>query len=115
MNRTAIGWTDWAWNLFSGCKKVSPECAHCYADQLATQRAVTPGFPHGFGLTVRPHMLTGPAKGLRSDGPGLIFCESMSDIGLDDDELTPAEVDRLFAAGYRDMDHLRDAFLRATP
>jgi len=118
MNETAIAWTDHTWNLFSGCKKISPECAHCYADSLAERHRGNAAFPHGFDLTVRPHKLDEPARLLRSKGPSLIFCESMSDIGLDDDELTPAEIDRLTAAGYRDMDHVRDTFfdtVEATP
>lgn len=114
MNSTAIAWTDYTWNLFSGCKKISPECKFCYADQLAEQRRGTAAFPHGFDLTMRPHKLGEPAKLLRSRGPSLIFCESMSDIGLDDDELTPPEIDRLYAAGFASMDHLRDAFFDVT-
>lgn len=118
MNATAIAWTDHTWNLFSGCKKISPECAHCYAHTLAERHRGNAAFPHGFDLTIRPHKLDEPARLLRSKGPSLIFCESMSDIGLDDDELTPAEIDRLTAAGYRGMDHVRDTFfdtVEATP
>lgn len=118
MNETAIAWTDYTWNLFSGCRKISPECAHCYADSLAEQRRGTAAFPHGFDLTVRPHKLAEPARLLKSKGPSLIFCESMSDIGLEDGELSEVERARLLAAGYADMDHLRDAFfgaIEATP
>ena len=118
MNETAIGWTDYTWNLFSGCKKVSPECHFCYAKHLSEQHAqgaakkgkTSPAFPNGFGLTVRPHKLGEPAKLLHAKGPSLIFCESMSDIGLDDAELSDAERARIVAADYRDMDHVRDAF-----
>lgn len=113
MNETAIAWTDHTWNLFSGCKKISPECAQCYAHTLAERHRGNAAFPHGFDLTVRPHKLSEPAKLLRSKGPALIFCESMSDIGLDDDELTPAEVERLRAAGYSDMGGVRDDFFDA--
>lgn len=118
MNATAIAWTDHTWNLFSGCKKISTECAHCYASTLAERHRGNAAFPHGFDLTIRPHKLSEPARLLRSQGPSLIFCESMSDIGLDDDELSPAEIDRLTAAGYRGMDHVRDVFfdtIEATP
>jgi protein gp37 len=33
--RTAIEWTDATFNPWWGCTRVSPACAHCYADTLA--------------------------------------------------------------------------------
>jgi len=126
MNETAIGWTDYTWNLFSGCKKISPECAHCYAEHLSEQHRrggeakgkPSAAFPFGFNLTIRPHKLGEPAKLLRSHGPSLIFCESMSDIGLDWLELNDDERARVNAAGFVGTDALRDAFfdtIEATP
>jgi hypothetical protein len=32
---TAIEWTDLSWNPTHGCSKVSPGCAHCYAETLS--------------------------------------------------------------------------------
>lgn len=32
---TSIEWTDVTWNPVTGCSKVSPGCAHCYAERLA--------------------------------------------------------------------------------
>lgn len=32
--RTEIAWTDATFNPWSGCTKVSPACAHCYAESL---------------------------------------------------------------------------------
>ena len=32
---TSIEWTDATWNCVTGCSKVSPGCAHCYAERLA--------------------------------------------------------------------------------
>lgn len=118
MNKTTIGWTDYSWGFFSGCKKISEECKFCYADTFAERHRGNPAFPHGFDLTVRKHKLVEPARLLKSAGPSLIFCESMSDIGLDDDELTVGELDRLYAAGFESMDRVRDAFfgaIEATP
>lgn len=113
MNKTAIAWTDVTWNVFSGCKKITAACAHCYAHDLAERHRGNRAFPHGFDLTVRPKKLSEPRALLRSKGagggPALVFVESMSDIGLDDSELTPEEHDRLFAAGFENMDRLRDA------
>ncbi len=33
--RSAIEWTDATFNPWWGCVRVSPACAHCYADALA--------------------------------------------------------------------------------
>lgn len=126
MNETGIAWTDYTWGFFSGCKKVDELCKFCYAEHLSEQHAegaakkgkISPAFPNGFGLTVRPHKLGEPAALLKSKGPSLIFCESMSDIGLDWLELTDAERARVNAAGYVGTDALRDAFfdaIEATP
>lgn len=35
---TAIEWTDSTWNPVSGCVKVSPGCANCYAERYAKRR-----------------------------------------------------------------------------
>lgn len=118
MNETGIAWTDFTWNVWSGCKKKSSACAHCYAETFAENKRGTVGFPHGFDLTVRPHKLAEPRKTLKSAGPALIFVGSMTDIGLDDDELKPDEIDRMCAAGFESMDRLRDAVfevIEATP
>jgi protein gp37 len=34
-NNSAIEWTDTTWNPVVGCTKVSPGCAHCYAETMA--------------------------------------------------------------------------------
>jgi len=34
-DRSAIQWTDASWNPVTGCLKVSPGCAHCYAERVA--------------------------------------------------------------------------------
>lgn len=119
MNETGIGWTDNTWGLWSGCKKKSSACAFCWAETQAEQRrGKLPGYDHGFDLTVRAHRRKEPAAWLKKYGPALIFVESTSDIGLDDDELKPDEIDRMYAAGFESMDRLRDAVfevIEATP
>ena len=35
MTTTSIEWTDATWNPVTGCTKVSPGCAHCYAEGVA--------------------------------------------------------------------------------
>ena len=37
---SSIEWTDHTWNPVSGCTKVSPGCANCYAEKLSSR------FPH---------------------------------------------------------------------
>ena len=32
---SAIEWTEATWNPVAGCSKVSPGCAHCYAETLS--------------------------------------------------------------------------------
>lgn len=80
MNETEISWTQLTWNPMSGCTKISEECKHCYAEQLSEDKRGTLAFPRGFDLTLRPHKLAEPA---RIKAPSLIFCNSMSDPGLD--------------------------------
>lgn len=80
MNKTEISWTQLTWNPMSGCTKISEECKHCYAEQLAEDKRGTLAFPRGFDLTLRAHKLTEPAR-IRE--PSLIFMNSMSDLGLE--------------------------------
>ena len=34
-DNSAIEWTEATWNPVTGCSKVSPGCAHCYAERLS--------------------------------------------------------------------------------
>jgi protein gp37 len=43
--RSAIQWTDATWNPVTGCSKVSPGCAHCYAEKNAI-RLWPSQYPH---------------------------------------------------------------------
>ncbi len=38
MENSNINWTDHTWNPWSGCRHVSAECDHCYADFFVTNR-----------------------------------------------------------------------------
>jgi protein gp37 len=77
MNETGIIWTEVTWNPASGCKRITPGCAFCYAYTLAEDKRGTPAFPNGFDLTIRPHKLKEP---FRLKSPTLIFVNSMSDL-----------------------------------
>ena len=78
-NRSAIEWTEATWNPVTGCTKVSPGCAHCYAETFAERFRGVPGHPyeHGFDLQLRPERLRLPLEWKR---PKLIFVNSMSDL-----------------------------------
>jgi protein gp37 len=77
MNETGIIWTEATWNPASGCKRITPGCAFCYAYTFAEDKRGTPAFPNGFDLTIRPHKLKEP---FRLKTPTLIFVNSMSDL-----------------------------------
>ena len=78
-DRSAIEWTDATWNPVRGCTKVSPGCAHCYAETLAERFRGVPGHPYeqGFDLRLVPEKLEEP---LRWRSPRMIFVNSMSDL-----------------------------------
>lgn len=78
-NRSPIEWTEATWNPVTGCTKVSPGCAHCYAETFAERFRGVPGHPyeHGFDLQMRPERLRLPLEWKR---PKLIFVNSMSDL-----------------------------------
>jgi protein gp37 len=74
-----IEWTTATWNPVTGCTKLSPGCAHCYAERMA-RRLEAMGqrnYRNGFRLTLQPQMLEMP---LRWRKPQLIFVNSMSDL-----------------------------------
>ncbi len=78
-DRSAIEWTEASWNPTTGCDKVSPGCAHCYAETFAERFRGVPGHPYqqGFDLRIWSERLEVPIKWRR---PRLIFVNSMSDL-----------------------------------
>jgi protein gp37 len=108
MGETAIEWATDVWNPTTGCDRVSPGCAHCYALELAPKlrrfararerKALAAGTPHtpgkwldvcdggktsgpAFGLTLHPDALDLP---LRQRGARTYFVNSMSDLFHED-------------------------------
>lgn len=83
MQRSSIEWTEATWNPVTGCKEVSPGCAHCYAKTFAERFRGVPGHPYekGFDLQLRPERLSQP---LRWKKPRTIFVNSMSDLFHED-------------------------------
>ena len=78
-DQSSIEWTEATWNPVTGCDKVSPGCAHCYAERMAKRLHAmgTPNYANGFALTLQPQMLQAPLKWRR---PRKIFVNSMSDL-----------------------------------
>ena len=78
-DHSTIEWTDATWNPVRGCTKISPGCAHCYAETFAERFRGVPGHPYerGFDLRLVPEKLTDP---LRWPKPRMVFVNSMSDL-----------------------------------
>jgi len=86
MGKTSIEWTrgedgaaGMTWNPVRGCTKISPGCAHCYAETFAERFRGVPGHPYeqGFDLRLVPGKLAEP---LRWRAPTMVFANSMSDL-----------------------------------
>ncbi|MCH8025389.1 MAG: phage Gp37/Gp68 family protein [Chloroflexi bacterium] len=77
--QSPIEWTEATWNPVTGCDKVSPGCAHCYAETFAERFRGVPGHPYeqGFDLQLRPERLEQPLAWRK---PRVIFVNSMSDL-----------------------------------
>jgi len=77
--RSHIEWTESTWNPVTGCTKISPGCAHCYAERLARRLKAMgrANYANGFTLTLHEHALQIP---LRWKRPQIVFVNSMSDL-----------------------------------
>jgi protein gp37 len=80
---SSIEWTEATWNPVTGCSKVSPGCAHCYAETFAERWRGIPRHPYeqGFDLRLWPARLDQPLRWRR---PRMIFVNSMSDLFHED-------------------------------
>lgn len=74
-----IEWTEQTWNPTTGCTKISPGCAHCYAETMAhrLQAMGTKGYENAFQLRLIPERLNDPLKRKK---PTIYFVNSMSDV-----------------------------------
>lgn len=80
---STIEWTETTWNPVTGCTKISPGCANCYAERMA-HRLKEMGqlrYRNGFELTLQEDIVTLP---LRWKQPRMIFVNSMSDLFHED-------------------------------
>src|SRR3954462_11106819 len=78
-----IEWTDATWNPVRGCTKISPGCAHCYAETFSERFRGVPGHPYeqGFALRLVPETLAEPRLW---STPKFGFVNSMSDLSIKD-------------------------------
>jgi protein gp37 len=78
-NSSSIEWTEATWNPVTGCTKISPGCAHCYAERMARRLHAmgNVNYRNGFKVTLQPQMLRRP---LEWRTPRMIFVNSMSDL-----------------------------------
>lgn len=78
---TTIEWTETTWNPVTGCSKVSPGCAHCYAETISLRfgRSAGPWTPANAteNVVLHPERLAQPLSWRR---PRLVFVNSMSDL-----------------------------------
>ena len=76
--KSAIEWTDATWNPVTGCTKVSPGCAHCYAETITLRfKRGGPFLPGQTTIRLHPDRLRLP---LSWKTPRRIFVNSMSDL-----------------------------------
>ena len=79
MRTTKIEWTDKTWNPVAGCTKVSPGCAHCYAEVMARrlQAMGLKKYKNAFCPTLHEDSLDEPLQWRK---PHAIFVCSMGDL-----------------------------------
>lgn len=100
--QTTIEWTERTWNPTVGCSKVSPGCAHCYAEAMARRLKAMGviGYENGFALTLLPSRLEEP---LQRKKPTIYFVNSMSD--LFHEEIPDAYIRQVFEVIRRAPQH----------
>lgn len=91
-----ISWTEETWNPVTGCSKVSPGCAHCYAETISLRfgSSAKPWLPQhaADNVVLHPERLTLP---LCWKKPRMVFVNSMSD--LFHENVADEFIDRVFA------------------
>jgi protein gp37 len=102
-DNSRIEWTQATWNPVTGCSKVSPGCAHCYAETFAERFRGVSGHPYeqGFDLRFWPGRLAQP---LRWKKPRVIFVNSMSD--LFHEEVPFSFIEQVFAVMSEARQHV---------
>ncbi|HUX06852.1 MAG TPA: phage Gp37/Gp68 family protein [Acidobacteriota bacterium] len=79
MGKSRIEWTESTWNPVTGCTKISPGCANCYAERMAyrLQAMGQDNYRDGFDVSLHERALSLPLKWKK---PSVVFVNSMSDL-----------------------------------
>ncbi|MFO7946261.1 MAG: phage Gp37/Gp68 family protein [Armatimonadota bacterium] len=77
--KSKIEWTERTWNPVTGCTKISPGCANCYAERFAhrLQAMGQDKYRNGFDVTLHKRTLDDPLGWKNNQ---VIFVNSMSDL-----------------------------------
>ena len=76
--KSTIEWTDATWNPVTGCTKISPGCAYCYAEGITLRfKRGGPYLPGKTTIKLHHDRLKSPGKW---KAPRRIFVNSMSDL-----------------------------------
>lgn len=83
MAKTSILWSEYSWNVSTGCTPKSAGCMNCYARKMASRLKLMgqPKYSNGFDFTIHPECLDEP---LKRSTPTLWFVNSMSDLFHED-------------------------------
>ena len=83
MKDTKIAWCDHTFNPWIGCTKVSPGCAHCYAETLNKRMGWTQWGDTGERFRTSPHNWNEPRRWNREAAKtgqrARVFCASLAD------------------------------------
>ncbi|WP_199789735.1 DUF5131 family protein [Sorangium cellulosum] len=90
---SAIEWTDHTFNPWWGCTKISPACAHCYAETWSKRLRLPIWGQHAdrrfFGEAHWDGPLAWNEKAAREGQRRRVFCASMADVFEDRADLDP--------------------------
>ena len=101
-DKSAIEWTDATWNPVTGCTKISPGCAHCYAEKITMRfKRGGPYLPGKTTIKLHYDRLEAPAQWR---APRRVFVNSMSD--LFHDEVPFPFVDKVFHRMTESSQHI---------
>ena len=101
-DRSAIEWTDSTWNPVTGCTKVSPGCAHCYAESITLRfKRGGPYLPGKATIELHPERLDIPGRWKK---PRRVFVNSMSD--LFHEEVPFEFISEIFQSMIRNDQHI---------
>ena len=100
-DKTGIEWTDSTWNPITGCTKISPGCAHCYAEAITLRyRRGGSYLPGKSTIVCHDDRLRLP---LTWRNPRRVFVNSMSDLFHED---VPLEfIKRIFSVMNQVQQH----------